>query len=78
MRSPVAAQGLAGAEQPFAWLRQIGDTVASARASVEHVFALVPPLWLYGAIGAIVIGYVSLAAIGAATYRVVTLGRRNS
>jgi hypothetical protein len=42
------------------------------------VVALIPPLWLYGAVGAIVIGYASLAAIGAATYRIVNLGRRNS
>ncbi|HEY1764506.1 MAG TPA: hypothetical protein VGF85_06260 [Opitutaceae bacterium] len=78
MRSPAAVQSLSDAEQPFAWLRQIGATVASARVSVQHVVALIPPLWLYGAVGAIVIGYASLAAIGAATYRIVNLGRRNS
>ena len=78
MRSPAAVQGLAGAEQPFAWLRQVSDTYASVRTSIQHAFSYSPSLWLYGAIGAIVIGYASLAAIGAATYRVVTLGGRNS
>lgn len=78
LRTPAAAQSLAGAEQPFAWLRQIGDAYASIRTSVQHSLSYIPALWLYGAIGAIVIGYASLAAIGAATYRVVTLGRRSS
>jgi hypothetical protein len=77
LRAPVAAQSLAGVEQPFAWLRQISDTVASVRASVQHVVSLIPPLWLYGSIGAIVMGYASLAAIGAATYKAVTFGRRS-
>jgi hypothetical protein len=77
LHTPTAAQGLAGVEEPFAWLRLAGDYVASTKASIQHIISLIPPLWLYGAIGAISLCYASLAAIGAATYRALTFGRPN-
>jgi hypothetical protein len=75
LHTPTAAQGLAGVEQPFAWLRVAADYVGSTEASVRHVISLIPPLWLYGAIGTVAVSYASLAAIGAATYRALTFGR---
>jgi hypothetical protein len=78
LRNTGAAQDLAGVEQRFAWLGVARDYVLSARLSVQHVIALIPPLWFYGAIGTVVLCYVSLAAIGAATYRALTFGRQDS
>jgi len=77
-RSAGAAQGLAGVEQPFAWLRVARDQVASIGLDVRHFVAAIPPLWLYGAIGTITVCYGALAAIGAVAYRALSFGRPNS
>jgi hypothetical protein len=77
LRNTGASQDLAGVEQRFAWLGVARDYVASVEVNVRHVIALIPPLWLYGAIGTVLLCYASLAAIGAATYRALSLGRQN-
>lgn len=75
-RSSGAIQLEAGVAEPFAWLRMARETVASLNSSVRMVIEAIPAAWLYGALAAFALSYATLAAIGTATYRVLSTGRK--
>jgi hypothetical protein len=72
------AQDLAGGvAQPFAWFGTARDMIASISANFRGLIAAIPPVWLYGGIGAIAFCYAALAAISAAAYRALSFGRQS-
>jgi hypothetical protein len=74
-RSQGAHEVAAGFSTAFAWLAVARDVVAGALFRVKSVAATVPPLWLYGGAAALALCYASVAAVGAATYRALVVGR---
>ena len=42
------------------------------------LLASVPPFWLYGACALLAVGFASVAALGAATFRALSTARQNS
>ncbi len=76
---PAGADALAsGVGQRFAWVAATRDVAAAVGAKALLVLGAIPPLWLYGAAGAIALCYATLAVIGAATYRALSFGRQTS
>jgi hypothetical protein len=74
----VGGQDLAGnVAQPFAWLGSARAIVDSINTNLRHLIAMIPPLWLYGGLGAIAFCYAALAAISAAAYRALSFGRQS-
>lgn len=67
-----------GISSSLAWFDLARSIVAALDGKVRMLIAATPPLWLYGAAGAIAVSYAALAAIGAATYRAVTFARQTS
>ena len=65
-----------GVASTFAWLVFARDMVVTLNDKVRVLVAAIPPLWLYGVVGTIAVCYAALAAIGAATYRTLSLGRQ--
>jgi hypothetical protein len=59
-----------GFSNAYSWYLLARDIAVSARDRVASLAASVPSLWLYGGIAALAVGYATLAAFGAATYRV--------
>ncbi|HMD60277.1 MAG TPA: hypothetical protein VKG78_02540 [Opitutaceae bacterium] len=76
LRSPGAAAVAGGVADRFSWLFIVREIALTAEARARVLFGAIPPLWLYGAIGAIATCYAALAAIGAATYRTLTFARQ--
>jgi hypothetical protein len=71
------AQDLSGdVSQPFAWLGSARDLVVSMNSSIRRLIAAIPPFWLYGVVGTIIVSYAALAAISAAAYRALSFGRQ--
>jgi hypothetical protein len=65
-------------ENSKSWIFLARDLAASAKDRAGSLVASVPPLFLYGGIALVAISYASLAAFGAATYRVLTVERSTS
>jgi hypothetical protein len=59
----------------FAWVTMAGELAASIGSKIVLVLGAIPPLWLYGAVGAIALCYATLAALGAAAYRALSFSR---
>ena len=76
--SPGAHQLDNAVSNSFAWLILARDVVSSFDGRVRQLISAVPPLWLYGGVAAVAVGYATLAAIGAATYRAVSYARQTS
>jgi len=72
------AAGLAGAAESFAWLKAARDMLTSTDSSLHLVFAAIPRLWLYGAVGVVGALYALLGAIGATAYRAISFARHNA
>jgi len=72
-----SAAGLAGVSEPFAWLRAARDFFVSFNTNMRLVFAAIPRLWLYGAVGLLGACYALLGAISATAYRVISFARHN-
>lgn len=76
---PAGADALAaGVGQRLAWVAAARDVAASIGAKALLVVGAIPPLWLYGAAGAVALCYATLGVIGAATYRALSFGRQPS
>jgi hypothetical protein len=74
---PAGADALAaGVGERLAWVAMARDVAASIGAKVLLVIGAIPPLWLYGAAGAVALCYATLAVIGAAAYRALSFGRQ--
>jgi len=72
------ATALAGdVAQRFSWLILARELLAAAGDRIRALVGAIPPLWIYGAVGAVALCYATLAAIGAATYRTLTFARQN-
>jgi len=67
-----------GFSNAYNWYLLARDIAVSARDRVAGLAASVPSLWLYGGVVALAAGYASLAAFGAATYRVLRTSRSTS
>jgi hypothetical protein len=79
LRHAPGASELAGdVGERFAWLAAARDTLAFVSFKVRLVVGAIPPVWLYGVAGTIAACYAALAAIAAATYRTVSLGRQDA
>jgi hypothetical protein len=59
-----------GFSNAYNWYLLARDIAVSARYRVGSLASSVPSLWLYGGIAALAVGYATLVAFGAATYRV--------
>ena len=57
----------------LAWVSPLLAIVSSAGGLAAVLFRVIPPLWLYGALGAGVFLYVMLFGLGAAAYRTLYL-----
>jgi hypothetical protein len=60
------------------WFFLVRDLAVSARDRAGSLVSSIPPLWLYGGMALLAAGYATLAAFGAATYRVLTVERSSS
>jgi len=72
------AAGIAGSAESFAWLRAARDLLASTDSSLRQVFAAIPRIWLYGAVGVIGALYALLGAISATAYRAISFARHST
>jgi hypothetical protein len=70
-----AQQIASGFAERFAWVTMARELTASIGSKVVLVLGAIPPLWLYGAIGAVALCYATLAALGAAAYRALSFVR---
>ncbi|HZZ19554.1 MAG TPA: hypothetical protein VFE25_09300 [Opitutaceae bacterium] len=72
-------RGFSGAlENSRSWLFLGRDLMDSAKERASSLVASVPAIWLYAGIALVATSYATLAAFGAATYRVLTVERSTS
>jgi hypothetical protein len=67
-----------GISNAYGWYVLARDIAVSARDRVAVLISSVSTLWLYSAVALVAAGYATLAAFGAATYRVLSSGRAAS
>jgi hypothetical protein len=72
------AAGMAGASEPFAWIRAARDFLTSTNSSLHQVYAAIPRLWLFGAAAVIASLYALLGAISATAYRAISYARHTA
>lgn len=60
----------AGLAQQFAWVTTLRSIAKDIGGAFVTALGALPALWLYTALAAIAVGYVSLLGMGAAAYRV--------
>jgi hypothetical protein len=77
-RSPNALVFSGPVENVRGWFALGRDIALSAKDRLYGLVSSIPPLWLYGGIALVATSYATLAAFGAATYRVLTVERSTS
>lgn len=77
-RSPGALVLSGPVENVRGWFFLARDIALSARERAGSLVTSIPPLWLYGGIALAATSYATLAAFGAATYRVLNAERSTS
>jgi hypothetical protein len=76
--SPIAHAVAGGMTSGFGWFVLARDIASAAGDRVRMLLASVPPFFLYGAGALLAVGFASVAALGAATFRALSLTRQNS
>jgi hypothetical protein len=66
----------AGVGQRLAWISLARNVTVAIGDKARLVIGAIPPVWLYGAAGAVALCYATLAAIGAAAYRAASFARQ--
>jgi hypothetical protein len=67
-----------GLSSGFGWFTLARDIVLAARDRVASLVASVPRVWLYGGAAVIAVSYAAIGALGAATYRALSVERSPS
>jgi hypothetical protein len=75
--SPLAHATVGGISSSFGWFVVARDIAVAAGDKVRMLLASVPPFWLYGASALLAIGFASVAALGAATFRALSVTRQS-